>query len=162
MNCKDLSGEMPLIEPVRLPRILPDGTEEISVKNAVHEHTMLLYLQEEPVMQITCTPQYLCELVLGRLLTGGVIRGTDEVDGLYICTALLYSPRSKSSAAEAPPASAFISSILFLQIRICIPAANGSSAFSSASVFLRAACMPRCSRISSSCENFESLKSYSS
>ena len=85
MNLKDLSGEKALFEPFRLSRTFADGPDDVRARSAVHEHTMLVYLQEEPVLQITCTPQYLCELVLGRLLTGGMIRGTDEVDGLYIC-----------------------------------------------------------------------------
>nr|MCR5371233.1 formate dehydrogenase accessory sulfurtransferase FdhD [Clostridium sp.] len=49
------------------------------------EHRMLVSINERPAMQLTCTPEYLDELVLGRLLTEGLIRGTEDVEQIYVC-----------------------------------------------------------------------------
>ena len=49
------------------------------------EHRMAVYINERLAMQLTCTPQHLDELVLGRLLTEGLIRRTEDVQQIYIC-----------------------------------------------------------------------------
>lgn len=49
------------------------------------EHEMEIYLNDILTMKLVCSPDELAELVLGRLLTEGVIDGIHEVDYLYIC-----------------------------------------------------------------------------
>ena len=49
------------------------------------EHRMDVYINERLAMWLTCTPQYLDELVLGRLLTEGLIRRAEDVQQIYIC-----------------------------------------------------------------------------
>ena len=49
------------------------------------EHRMAVYINERLAMRLTCTPQHLDELVLGRLLTEGLIRRTEDVQQIYIC-----------------------------------------------------------------------------
>lgn len=51
----------------------------------VAEHTMEIYLNDTPAYEVVCSPTDLPELVLGRLLSNGVIQSTDEVDLLYLC-----------------------------------------------------------------------------
>lgn len=49
------------------------------------EHELEIYINDLLTMKLVCSPDELAELVLGRLLTEGVIGGTNEVDYLYIC-----------------------------------------------------------------------------
>ena len=51
----------------------------------VAEHTMEIYLNDTPAYEVVCSPTDLPELVLGRLLSDGVIQSTDEVELLYLC-----------------------------------------------------------------------------
>ncbi len=43
----------------------------------VAEHTMEIYLNDTPAYEVVCSPTDLPELVLGRLLSDGVIQSTD-------------------------------------------------------------------------------------
>lgn len=51
----------------------------------VAEHTMEIYLNDTPAYEVVCSPTDIPELVLGRLLSNGVIQSTDEVELLYLC-----------------------------------------------------------------------------
>ena len=51
----------------------------------LREHRMEIFLNEKNLMQLMCTPQYLPEVVLGRLLTEGVIKDAEEIEMLSIC-----------------------------------------------------------------------------
>lgn len=51
----------------------------------VAEHTMEIHLNDTPAYEMVCSPTDLPELVLGRLLSDGVIQSTDEVELLYLC-----------------------------------------------------------------------------
>lgn len=51
----------------------------------LHEHLLQVYINEKLTMRITCTPEYLPELLLGRLLSEGIIASPDEVESLSIC-----------------------------------------------------------------------------
>jgi FdhD protein len=44
-----------------------------------------IYVYEKRVARLVCTPLDLEYLVLGRLLTEGIITGIDDIDTLYIC-----------------------------------------------------------------------------
>lgn len=63
----------------------PEGEarqEEVSV---ACEHLLSVYINEKPAMELVCSPELLVELVLGRLLTEGIISGPQDVETLYIC-----------------------------------------------------------------------------
>ena len=62
--------------------IAQNASEPVSV--AV-EHHMDVFINERPAMRITCTPEHLDELVLGRLLTEGLIRQASDIEEIYIC-----------------------------------------------------------------------------
>ena len=51
----------------------------------VAEHPMEIYLNDTPAYEVVCSPTDLPELVLGRLLSDGVIQSTDEIELLYLC-----------------------------------------------------------------------------
>ena len=48
------------------------------------EHRMAVYINERLAMRLTCTPHHLDELILGRLLTEGLIRRTEDAANLYL------------------------------------------------------------------------------
>ncbi|MBQ4537157.1 MAG: formate dehydrogenase accessory sulfurtransferase FdhD [Lachnospiraceae bacterium] len=62
-----------------------DGSSLKAMDTIVREHFLDIYVNERLVGKVVCTPSHLEELVLGRLLTEGVIGGTGEVESLYIC-----------------------------------------------------------------------------
>ena len=70
----------------------------------VAEHTMEIYLNDTPAYEVVCSPTDLPELVLGRLLSNGVIQSTDEVDLLYLCEnglrAKVYLPNWKPATNQ--------------------------------------------------------------
>ena len=49
------------------------------------EHWMDVFINEQLAMRIVCTPEYLDELVVGRLLTEGLIRSPDDIEAIHIC-----------------------------------------------------------------------------
>lgn len=51
----------------------------------VAEHTMEIHLNDTPAYEMVCSPTDLPELVLGRLLSDGVIQSTADVELLYLC-----------------------------------------------------------------------------
>ena len=51
----------------------------------LREHVLEIVVNERPVYEVVCTPTMLPELVLGRLLSQGIIRSAQEVDLLYLC-----------------------------------------------------------------------------
>lgn len=61
-----------------------DGTESCQQEPVMAEHSLDIYLQDRLTMRLVCTPQYLPELVLGRLCTEGIIRRAEEVSGLTL------------------------------------------------------------------------------
>ena len=51
----------------------------------IQEHSIEVLINEAPAMRLTCTPEHLDELVVGRLLTEGLIASIDDIVSLYIC-----------------------------------------------------------------------------
>lgn len=50
----------------------------------ITEHIMEVYINEVPAMKLACTPSYLAELVLGHMLTEGVIEGAEDVERISV------------------------------------------------------------------------------
>lgn len=63
------------------------GREEVRKRQAavITEHLLEVYINERLTMKLTCTPSYLAELVLGRMLTEGMMETPADVDTIYIC-----------------------------------------------------------------------------
>lgn len=62
-----------------------DGSVEYGDASIVCEHFMELAVNEKLTAKLVCTPSNLVELVLGRLLTEGIIAGGEDVESIYIC-----------------------------------------------------------------------------
>ena len=70
----------------------------------VAEHNMEIYLNDTPAYEVVCSPTDLPELVLGRLLSDGVIQSTADVELLYLCEnglrAKVYLPNWEPAANQ--------------------------------------------------------------
>ena len=64
---KDVSGDGPLPFPVAV------------------EHGIDVLINDRPAMHLTCTPEHLDELVVGRLFTEGMVRGLEDILLIHIC-----------------------------------------------------------------------------
>ncbi len=70
-----------------LPRriVHADGTVENAFGSVVWEHFLDVIVNEKLTARLVCTPSDLVELVLGRLLTEGIISCGEEVESIYLC-----------------------------------------------------------------------------
>ena len=71
--------------PVPVTEITRDGGSRTAAKTLLTENRLAVRVNEQDAMRIVCTPTDLHELVLGRLLTEGIIQSADDIDVLYIC-----------------------------------------------------------------------------
>ena len=65
--------------------VRPDGSSEACESDIVLEHNMNIYIDGQLALRLVCTPNDLAELVVGRLISGGYIHSTDEIETLSIC-----------------------------------------------------------------------------
>jgi len=49
------------------------------------EHVVRVYVNGELTMNLTCSPDHIVELVVGRLFTEGMVAGIDEIDEVWLC-----------------------------------------------------------------------------
>ncbi len=61
------------------------GRLEEKEAEVLTEHLLEVYVNERLTMKVVCLPEYLAELVLGRLLTEGIVSGPDEIKSVYLC-----------------------------------------------------------------------------
>ena len=54
-------------------------------KEIVSEHRIAVFVNDRLTAQLVCTPSDFVELVIGRLLTEGILESTEEVREIYIC-----------------------------------------------------------------------------
>lgn len=73
------------LEPVICQKIGRNGQIQEQSGPVLQEHEMDVYVNERLTMKLVCIPQYLTELVLGRLLTEGMIRGIEDVRAVSVC-----------------------------------------------------------------------------
>lgn len=76
---------LPLTEYLSYSYIARDGQFYEKEDPVLTEHLLDIYINEHLTMKLTCIPEYLCELVLGRLLTEGIIKDSAEIKSIYIC-----------------------------------------------------------------------------
>ena len=65
--------------------IFRNGDQKQEYDDVLQEHRMDIYVNDQLVMKVVCTPSYLEELVLGRLLTEQYISSVQEIDMMYLC-----------------------------------------------------------------------------
>lgn len=61
------------------------GEKTKVISTIIKEHRLDIFVQEQLVFQIVCTPTDLTELVVGRLVSEGIIKTADEIELLDIC-----------------------------------------------------------------------------
>lgn len=64
-----------------------DGTTENMESPIVCEHNLDVYVNEQLLAKLVCTPSNLVELVIGRLISEGIIKNTKDVESIYVCEA---------------------------------------------------------------------------
>lgn len=72
-------------QPVCMTVLARSGEKTETESRVLREHLMDVYINETLTMKLVCTPELLSELVLGRLLSEGIITGTEQVELVYIC-----------------------------------------------------------------------------
>lgn len=82
---KDLCPTLDLTQENTYRYIDREGHARTQTDPVLVEHLTDIYINERLTMKVVCTPQYLVELVLGRLLSEGIISGIGEVEQLYLC-----------------------------------------------------------------------------
>ena len=82
MDIEDV--DFPCLTPVAHRLIFRDGTQQDGVAPYLNEHSMEVFLNGHKAMELVCVPQFLPELVLGRLLTENLIHGMEDVGQLRI------------------------------------------------------------------------------
>lgn len=65
--------------------VLADGSIEKRESRIVKEHAFELYVNEALAAKLVCTPSELVELVVGRMVSEGMIRNVFEIDNIYVC-----------------------------------------------------------------------------
>lgn len=76
---------LPLLDNASCQYIGRDGICREESGPVLKEHLMDVYVNDRLTMKLVCIPQFLAELVLGRLLTEGIIRSGIDVEEIYIC-----------------------------------------------------------------------------
>ena len=65
-------------------RVTPDGIRENVESAIISEFSVNLYVNDERRMKMVCTPSYIKELAVGRLITEGWITCIDDIESTYM------------------------------------------------------------------------------
>ena len=84
--------DLPLLETKEYRFISRNGQLISKQEQILKEHLIDVYLNDHLTMKLVCLPQYLTELVLGRLLTERIIDSISDIEQIYICE---YGKRAK-------------------------------------------------------------------
>ena len=88
-NCRiylnDQSSDLESLKPITCRGIDRSGQTEEHGGVLLSEHLTDVYINERLTMKLVCIPEYLPELVIGRLLTEGIIQTIDDIKSVYIC-----------------------------------------------------------------------------
>lgn len=100
--------DLPLVNTLTHTYIGRDGTIREETEAVLEEHLIDVYINDQLTMKLICLPQYLTELVLGRLFTEGMIRSANEVEQIYVCefgkrARVILKPESTIIAGESNP-----------------------------------------------------------
>ena len=85
MKINNQYQEAEAIYPVTGLYIDPDGNTMEKAEMLLSEHRMDVYINDVLTMKLVCTPKDLPGLVLGRMVSEGMIHSSEEVEYLYIC-----------------------------------------------------------------------------
>ncbi len=85
MNKNESYHNLTLSDTVFYQLIGRDGEYREESEPVLKEHLINVRVNEQLTMKLICTPQFLSELILGRLLTEGMICSVNDVKQIYIC-----------------------------------------------------------------------------
>ena len=77
--------DLTLLETTSYQYIGRDGAHQEESEPVLQEHLLDVHINGQLTMKLVCIPQFLAELVLGRLLTEGIIHTAEDVEQIYIC-----------------------------------------------------------------------------
>ena len=60
----------------------------------LNEHLIKVYINEREAMSLVCTGTNLVELVVGRIISEGIVKTIDDIESIYICE---YGLRAKAA-----------------------------------------------------------------
>lgn len=84
MYINEQHGGLTPLRSVSYQYIGRDNDRHAETGPILSEHLMEVYINGHLTMKLVCIPQFLTELVLGRLLTEGIIQSTEEVGQIHI------------------------------------------------------------------------------
>ncbi len=73
------------IKEIEYRAICSDGQTAVKTRSVLVEHVIDVYINNILTMKLICIPTMMTELVLGRLLTEGIISSIQDVEEIYIC-----------------------------------------------------------------------------
>lgn len=109
MYINELYDKLPLLSAETYTYIGRDGDCHTESEPVLTEHILDVYLNDRLTMKLVCIPQYLTELVLGRLLTEGILEDASDVEQIYICEhgrrarVVLLEKEGKNDSASTEP-----------------------------------------------------------
>ena len=78
------SGE-PATTKLQARRLYPENDPKILELNIAAEHHMNVVINTIPTFEVVCSPDNLAQLVVGRLITEGIVEGAEEIEQVYVC-----------------------------------------------------------------------------
>lgn len=85
MNINDCFQKQPGVLSAGAYRVSAGGQVEQKDIPLAREHLLSVTINETAAMELVCSPELLTELVLGRLLTEGVVTSPEDIELLYLC-----------------------------------------------------------------------------
>ena len=84
MIISDLSGKLNTYEKPAMTYVSKDGGNYAAHFFTAREHLLNVRINGEVLLDITCTPDHLPELVIGRLLSEGIITSSSDIESIFI------------------------------------------------------------------------------
>ena len=72
--------------PYEYRKMYREGDCETVTEPVLSEHVIDVYINEILTMKLICLPEYLAELVIGRLVSEGILTSMEDLTSLYICS----------------------------------------------------------------------------
>ncbi len=85
MKINDLSAGLSAAGRADSVIVTPEGVRDNGGSVIVTEHFVDLFVNAQLFARLVCTPSDLPEMIIGRLITEGIIKNTEEVESLYVC-----------------------------------------------------------------------------
>ncbi len=106
MYINEAYHDLPLLSRETYTYIGRDGDCRTEAEAVLTEHVIDVYINDRLTMKLICIPEFLTELVLGRLLTEGIIGRAEDVEQIYICehglrARVLLQEKAGASSSEA-------------------------------------------------------------